>query len=288
MIDILKSLAEKAGVSNTPAFIGLLASPEIQAIKDFKFDSEIESAFNSKLISIESAKTHKDVINHVKGLELGKVDLATKKTLTDLGLSEVEVNEIMSVGTTDTKVTEAIKRIDKLREKQGKSGNSDKEKVLSDQIAALTAKLQSDVAEKDSTINSLKNDFESYKRKSALSKALNGHELRDDLSRDDLEMLVEADLNKYLSTKGAKLHLNGNGLELRDAENIEVPYLDRDLGRNINFSDAFGKILAENKRLKVSNVDNKQGSVVAPAGVTPMHMPQDAQLAALIQAQLKG
>jgi hypothetical protein len=81
MLELIKSLAEKAGVANTPAFIQLAASPELQALKDFKVDDEVERAFNGNLISIDIAKSHKDVIKHIKGQELGKVDEVNKNTL---------------------------------------------------------------------------------------------------------------------------------------------------------------------------------------------------------------
>lgn len=282
MLELFKSLVEKAGVSNSPEWIQLAASPELQALKNLTVAPEIEKALNSNLISVEAAKSHKDVINHIKGLELGKVDLATKKTLTELGLTESEITEIMSVGTTDTKVAEAIKRINKLQEKQGKSGNADKEKVLSDQIAALTAKLQSDVAAEQSKYSDLQSQFENFKQKSAISKALSKFDLRDDLSREDLELLIEADLNKFLSTKGAKIKLDNNGLELRDAENLDIPFLDKDQGKQVKFDEAFAKILAENKRLKVSKTEAPtQGSAQsAPAKAKPTINPGLSQLIA--------
>lgn len=264
MLELLKALAEKAGVANTPAFIQLAASPEIQAIKDFKIDEEVEKAFNSNLISIEIAKSHKDVVKHIKGQELGKVDEVYKTTLKELGVDDETINAVMSTGATHEKVAAGLKKLKELESKVGKTSSSEKERILAQQISDQENKIKADAMAWQSKYDRLSADFEGYKQDSELKNFVFGHELREDLSKEDVFLLAKQDINKYLAQKGAKIVLTAAGPELRDGENPEVPFLDKDAGKHVKFSEVIPKILADNKRLKVAEDKNKKDQIIIP------------------------
>lgn len=288
MIEILQALAEKAGVSNTEAFKTLIASQEIQSLKGITLDPEIERALNANLINIEAAKTHKDVVNFIKGQELGKVDSTLKKALLDLGLNEAQVNDVMSSGPTEVKTLKALEVAQKQQEKKAQATGSDKEKALAQQIEELKTKLHSDLANKQSEYDKLKGDFEGYKIDSAFEKSLLNHPLRDDLSKEDIMLLAKQDLNKFLNAKGAKLHLSEKGFEFRDAANPDVPYLDVDSASHLKYDAVIGKLLTDNKRIKVSTPNSTQQQTTAAPASNTVSMPQDARLEQLIANSMKG
>jgi hypothetical protein len=289
MLELIKSLAEKAGVANTPAFIQLAASPELQALKDFKVDDEVERAFNGNLISIDIAKSHKDVIKHIKGQELGKVDEVNKNTLKELGLDEETINAVMSTGTTDQKVAAGLKKLKELNDKSGKTSSSEKERTLAQQISDQENKIKNDAIAWQSKYDKLNSDFLEYKETSEMRNYIFGQDLRDDLSKEDVFLLAQQDIRKWVGLKGAKIVLTPNGPELRDAENPEVLYLDKEAGKHLKFSEAIPKILADNKRLKVSDDKSKKVSTGA-APVNPArntgYAPYDDKLAETIKAQM--
>lgn len=288
MIEILKALAEKAGVSNTPAFVTLIASPEIQSLKGITLDPEIEKSLNANLINVEAAKTHKDVVNYIKGQELGKVDSTLKKALLDLGLNEAQVNDVMSSGPTETKTLKALEVAQKQQEKKAQATGGDKEKALAQQIEDLKKIRESDLAVKQSEIDRLKGDFEGYKSDSALRNFLMSQPLRDDLSAEDNLLLAKQDINKFLSSKKAVMKFTDNGFEFRDAENPEVAYLDRDSGSHLKFENVVTKLLTDNKRIKVSNPNSTQQQTTAASANPAVRMPNDAMLERLISDSQKG
>jgi myosin heavy subunit len=290
MLELLKSIAEKAGVANTPEYIQWAASPELQAVKDLQLPEEIVKAFNQNLINIETAKTHKDIRKAIKGEELGKVDEAIKAVAKEIGMSEEELTEIMSSGTTDQKTVNAIKKA-VLHADKSKSTASERERKLAEQIAEQSKAFNEFKKLTEDEKLKYQNEITGVKKNYALKTALMQHSLRDDLDREDLSLITESKLNRFLAEKKAQLVLTpSGGLEIMDAEEPNTPWYDKDAGSHRKFADIFPKLLADNKLLKVSEDPNKNKQSVttgSPARNNPV-TPYDAQLADLIKQQVSA
>jgi hypothetical protein len=287
MLELLKSIAEKAGVANTPEFIQWAASPELQAVKDFQLPEEVVRAFNQNLINVETAMTHKGIRKAIKGEELGKVDEAIRLAAKEIGISEEELTEIMSSGTTDQKTMSAIKKAVAHADKS-KSTASERERKLAEQIAEQSKAFNDFKAITEEQNKRSQNEILGVKKNYALKNALMQHSLRDDLDRDDLSLITESKLNRFLAEKKAQLVLTASGgLEIMDAEEENTPWYDKDSGSHRKFADIFPKLLADNKLLKVSEDPIKNTTVTAgsPARNVPS-APYQNELNDLIKQQL--
>jgi hypothetical protein len=195
----------------------------------------------------------------------------------------------MSTGTTDQKVAAGLKKLKELNDKSGKTSSSEKERTLAQQISDQENKIKNDAIAWQSKYDKLNSDFLEYKETSEMRNYIFGQDLRDDLSKEDVFLLAQQDIRKWVGLKGAKIVLTPNGPELRDAENPEVLYLDKEAGKHLKFSEAIPKILADNKRLKVSDDKSKKVSTGA-APVNPArntgYAPYDDKLAETIKAQM--
>jgi hypothetical protein len=290
MLELLKSIAEKAGVANTPEYIQWAASPELQAVKDLQLPEEIVKAFNQNLINIETAKTHKDIRKAIKGEELGKVDEAIKVAAKEIGISEEELAEIMSSGTTDQKTISAIKKAVSHADKS-KSTASERERKLAEQIAEQSKAFNDFKKFSEDEKNKFLQEITGVKKNYALKNALMKHSLRDDLDRDDLSLLTESKLNKFLLENKAQLVLTASGgLEIMDAEEANTPYYDKNAGAHKKFDDIFPKLLADNKLLKVSDDPNKNKVVTTDGAPARRNYagPQDDMLLDLIKQQAQA
>ena len=290
ILELIKSLAEKAGIASSPEYLKWAASPELDALKNIEIPEEILKPFNQNLINFETAKTHKEIRKAIKGEELGAVDQDILSVLIELGATDEKQKEIMSIGTTAQKAKAAAKFAHELGG-NSKTTPSEREKRLSEQFSEQTKKYESAQLERDQEKKSFQKELNGIKINYALKNSLMSHSLRDDLGREDVELLSQSKLNKWLAENKATLVLTpGESLEIMDADEPSTPYFDKTTNTHKKFNDIFPKLLADNKMLKAS--DNKsnqkqvEGEVNNNANI--YIPPYQAQLNEVIKAQLSS
>lgn len=291
MLEILKGVFEKAGVANTPEFIQWFASPEVQALKDFPVPFPEESArlVNQNLINFDTAKTNKEIRKAIKGEVLGEVDNdGILSFLNEIHTPEEKIKEIMSAGTTAQK-TKAAAKYAFDQGGSSKATPSDRERKLAEQISEQNKMFESYKGQTETEKKNFEQEIKNVKINYALKNSLMSHSLRDDLDRDDINLLTENKLNRWLSENKATMVLTpSGGLEIMDAEEPGTPFYDKNAGKHVKFNDIFPKLLADNKMLKVAdnNTQLSTTQAVNKGGATPQYLPYGDQLNDLIKAQL--
>jgi hypothetical protein len=263
ILDAIKELAAKAGLSNNQELDLALAGSAADTLRAFEIPDSAMSAFRENLMDMQQAKAKLDLKNHfigdyMKGYDESVVDLAKES-----GLALETIAEIKSAKNSGDKVKLAFRAMKALEEdarKSGKGGNSDEfVRKIAEKQKELEDYKQLSESEKNQIQHKYVSKMESLWKQSHLS----GISWNDALPEIARVPAYEAGLNAKLSSLGGKLIFDPEtqSAKVVNAQDSSLPLMNG--SKEFAFSDLHSLVLQENKLLKDSNGG---GTPVIPSG----------------------
>lgn len=270
ILDLINTLATKAGKQNEQAIKDLLSRADLQNID---LSDEVANAINNSLLTVDGAKNNPLLKSHFTALALGSADTEILNTIKTLELGDEVEREITGTANTyekQRKLTAKLKEtVDALKAAKGDGNGKDIEKYTT-QINNLNAQIsqlkESTVAK--SELDTLKKQHESQLIDLGIGTKLSGFKYANDKVPAKVNVITaKSILTDALKDKKAIVIRDENGdLKLKRADDPALDFYDESQ-KAVSFDDFTNKILAENKLLAVSGVTpNTQHQQVIPSG----------------------
>ena len=253
--DFLNTLARKG---NIEIDFATLANVKLDELNKIEIDDSVTGQFDSALMSLDGAKNNPLVLNHFKPIILKAADDKFALLAEKYGFSDDVLNEKSTYKKFDILETKLEEKIKAIEEKQGTTGNKEKEAQLTKQLQDLQAQLTSVSAQKDSDLKALRDSHESELTQMSVNSVLSGFKFATkDLPADVNTQIARTLIDSQLKTNGAQLIRKDGQLKLVQSANPELDYLDAS-HKPLSFSDLATKVLADNKLLEVSSTQSQQ------------------------------
>jgi hypothetical protein len=253
--DFLNTLARKG---NIEIDFATLANVKLDELNKIEIDDSVTGQFDSALMSLDGAKNNPLVLNHFKPIILKAADDKFALLAEKYGFSDDVLNEKSTYKKFDILETKLEEKIKAIEEKQGTTGNKEKEAQLTKQLQDLQAQLTSVSAQKDSDLKALRDSHESELTQMSVNSVLSGFKFATkDLPADVNTQIARTLIDSQLKTNGAQLIRKDGQLKLVQSANPELDYLDAS-HKPLSFSDLATKVLADNKLLEVSSTQTQQ------------------------------
>jgi hypothetical protein len=270
ILDLINTLATKAGKQNEQAIRDLLSRADLQNID---LADEVAIAINNSLLTVDGAKNNPLLKSHFTALALGSADTEILNTIKTLELGDDIEREITGTANTyekQRKLTAKLKEtVDALKAAKGDGNGKDIEKYTK-QINELNAQVsqlkESTVAK--SELDTLKQQHNTQLINLAVGNKLSGLNFANTSIPKDVNILTAKSLlEKSLNGKAIIVRDENGDLKLKRANDPALDYYDESQ-KAVSFDDFTNKILAENKLLAVSGVNpnNPHQQIVIPGG----------------------
>lgn len=247
--DFLNNLAKKVGKENDPALVAILSSSELA---NREIADELANHLDTNLMSLDGAKNNASLLNHFKPIVLKALDDQYAILAEELGIADVVGTEKSTYKKLDLLKSKYAETITGLKEKQGKSGNAEKEAQLTEQIRTLQGQLGQLTEKSKSDFDTLKSSHQAELTDMQIKFALTGKKYANkEVPAGVNELMAKTLLENQLKQVGAII-VNDNGtLKLKQAANPDMDYMDSGY-KQVSFDDFTSKMLADNKLLEVS------------------------------------
>jgi len=258
--DFLNSLAKKCNLEQDAGLIGLLSNSTLATTP---MPDALAHSFDTTLMSLEGAKNNPAVLNHFKPIVLKAVDDKFAIFAEKYGISDEVAAEKSSYKKFD--ILQA--KLDSLETKREKTNDPTKEAQFTEQIKNLTGQLAQLTTAKETEIQSLKDEYGNKFTDMLVSQGLTSKKYANkDISSELNVTIAKTVLQKQMAAKGAIL-VNENGvLKLKQSANPTLDYVDSGF-KAVSYSDFTDAILAENKLLEITGVQQTQQTQSVPATV---------------------
>lgn len=267
--DFITTLAKKCNMEDDGALISLLSNAEL-AQRDIS--DSFANALDTQLMSFEGAKNNDKVLNHFKPIILKAVDEKFSILADKYGFADEATAEKSTYKKFDILESKLESKIADLESKQGKSGDPDKEKKLTDDLKLLQKQMGQLADQKQNELDALTKQHSGQMTEMLVKFNLSGKKFANkDLPIEVNTTVAKTLIENKLKEKGAILVNEDGVLKLKQAANPIMDFVDSG-SKVISFSDFTDQTLAESKLLEVSG---------APAqNPTPQGVPAPARIPA--------
>ena len=207
----------------------------------------------SGLMTESEAKNNIKVKHHFISEFGDGIDKAIPKQLSELGLDQQLIDEIVAEKSTGKKATLALKKLHEAMEAKVKAqGNKDPEAL---------AKANQQIKEANDLVNKTKQEYEAklaekdgfltdYKKRNELEKLLSQHQWSDIYPQQTRGLLFDASLNEEMKKLGAVMQLEGDKLVLKQAADPALNFHYQN--KEFTPSELVAKVMADNKFIAVA------------------------------------
>lgn len=252
--DLLNTLAAKIGMQNEQDLIDLLSSSDIA---HHEVSDQLAQRFDTGLMSLDGAKSNREVLNHFKPIILKAADDKFAVLAEKYGIAEQMQSEQSTYKKIDLLENALATRLADMEKKaqSNHSSQTEESERLTKTIADLQKQLASVTTAKD-------NELAEYKRTTAKQQLdmlvnfeLNGKRYANQDLGDTNITIARALIDKAMQEQHATL-VNDNGtLRLKQTDNPSLDFVDSGY-KTVSFADFTNRVLADKHLLEVSN-DNE-------------------------------
>lgn len=210
---------------------------------------ELVSQFNNSLITINDAKTNFDLKSHFYGAALTPVEKELKNLMLAYELPDEDINELEGIKSTYSKIPALKAKLDIAIQKKAAAEGGDKNKHAQE-IVRLNAELAAATKKEQERIDQIRSDYENKMLDMHVSNHLARYNYTEALPSDVALMTAKNLFNQVSSTKKAKVKLVNDNLELVNADDESLPYMEAN--QVVAFKSFIDKIVADNKLLKTA------------------------------------
>lgn len=256
--ELFADLLTKAGVDVTNEEFKSLLGIQIEV------SQEAADALQSKLMTLEAAKSKTELKNHFIGPFAQGVDQDLKELLESNGRTDL-LESIKDIKGTGARMKAVVS---KLAEEKKAGGNDEGSKALKEQVAKLNDELSREKSERELKIQEIQNQYEQkIVQKEVLGKFLQ-QPWSDVYSNEDRPVLASTKLNKFLTDNKVKAVTDESGNV--QFVNIETgtPFYDSK-NKLVSVDDVVKDIMTVNKYLKVAQSNEGDGTQFTPRVVIP-------------------
>lgn len=213
LLEFINSQATKAGmdvnVEANKTFFDALAAANIE----LEMPDDLAKGIDNKFITVEAAKNnHPDIKNHYQSQALDTIDKTSIATLKELGISQDEIDAIISgEQSTFKRVPLAMRKIKELESKKANASKPD-QIAIQKQIDDLHAKLR----EKEAEVTRIQTETANQQKQDRIDRILDRMFASAKTTFDNLDAEIKNDSIRALLVRGlqnsdAKIELNENG-----------------------------------------------------------------------------
>lgn len=249
--ELFGDLLQKAGIDVTSEEFKSLLGIQIEV------NEEAASALQSKLMTLEAAKSKTELKNHFIAPFAQGVDQDLKELLESNGRLDL-LEAIKDIKGTGARMKAVVA---KLAEEKKPAGGS---KAFEETIAKLNEELAKEKAEKEAKITEISNQFEQKMvQKEVLAKFL-AQPWSDVYSTEDRPVLAKTKLDKFLAENKVKAVTDESGNVQLVSIETGSPYYDPKNNKPVSVEDVVQNIMTTNRYLKVAQSNDGDGTQFTP------------------------
>ena len=173
-MEILRHALTLAGIADEQQ----KAILENEALKAIVVPDDLTVKVKNALTTIENAKAHPDVANHFKGRYYGVVDKAIKEALSEIGMDDAGIKEVVDGIKTDERFKKAIAKANKIGLSKAGQSNDVQLEELRTLLKATQESTEAQRTQYESKLHEQSTMFEQLNYKHSLSSALSDSGLR--------------------------------------------------------------------------------------------------------------
>lgn len=265
--EFINNLAKKCGQEQNPALVSLLSNSDFA---NREVEDSFAAALDSNLMSLESAKNNRTLLDHFKPIILKGIDNSFEAIGTEFELGDDFMNEPSSYKKAEMLQTKIKAKVEELSKKAKNTPDAAKEAEYLGQIKTLQSKLQELTTEKETAIANVRKESEMTIKDMFLDQHLNSFAYANEVIPKNVNTLTAKNLIMQEAEKlGATFILKDGKLTMKQKTLPEMDVLDSN--NNVLSFDTFTqKVLADNQLLKVSG---QSSSTPAQQTTVPITIP---------------
>lgn len=245
--ELLNNMLITAGVQSDDAELKkILALP---ALNQDDIPPTWEGLSNN-ILTVETAKYNPQIKSHFYGAALNPVEKELQNLMDAYEFGDEDKVEIQNVKSTFAKIPLLKEKLDNIVAKKAVSTGSDSKKYA-DQIQQLNAEILKIKNEAKKQIEEIENNRIDQIQQLYFDNILGSYNYTENLPKDVALISAKTLTSNYLKEKGGKIKLVDGKLELVNANDEALPYMENN--QPVSIKNITDKIVAENKLLMINN-----------------------------------
>jgi len=245
------------------------------AVSGYDLPDAVINQVNGALLTVDSAKNNPALKNHFTALALNGIDDEINASVSNLGLTPADIEELKGVGSTYKRVTllaEKAKAAAAAATTPAESADATKQlDALNAEIARLNGDVAAAAAAKETALKEAQAGFNNQLKDMSLTSILGNYEYASGASKEANVLTAKTLLNNALQQGNLNVVRDAAGnLSITTAENTAF----YENNQPVSVKDYAEKVLGEHKLLKITNTPAPgapatPGAAPAQTTVTP-------------------
>lgn len=265
--DVLKGIAQKAGIAESNEFLTALLANESAANVDI--DDSLADALNSQLISMDAAKNHPEIGKVYRSQTLDTIDKKLPDMLDVLGLDDSKKHEFLAEKSTFAKLDRLKELVKIAKESKASATGADKaehQKIVDALNAELRAVKEQNSKDKEIFTATRRNDLKKF---ALTSKIKNYKTILDGTNESAKFVTCSNVIDSLLKEYGAELVPDDNGELILQTEKTGDKVYNKKTNTVLTTDQFLEMALEQNKLLKNSEPAKAAGAEPGGAPLTP-------------------
>ena len=204
---------------------------------------------------METAKYNPQIKSHFYGAALNPVEKELQNLMESYEFGEEDKLEIQNIKSTFAKIPLLKEKLDNIvAKKTGASGNDSKK--YSDQIQALNAEILRVKGEAKKQLEEIESKRVTEIQDLYFDNLLSSYNYTDNLPKEVAKLSAKTLTSNYLNSKGAKIKMVNGKLELVNANDEALPFIENN--QPVEIKTITDKVIADNKLLMINNQSANQ------------------------------
>jgi len=245
--ELLNNILINAGLPSDDAELKrILAMP---ALNQDDVPQNWESLTNN-ILTVETAKYNPQIKSHFYGAALNPVEKELQNLMEAYEFNDDDKIEIQNVKSTFAKIPLLKEKLDNIVAKKAMSSGSDSRKYA-DQIQQLNAEILKVKNDAKKQVEEIESNRLNQIQQLYFDNLLGSYNYTENLPKDVAIISAKTLTANYLKDRGGKIKLNDGKLEIVNADDEALPYMENN--QPLTLKALTDKIVAENKLITVNN-----------------------------------